>query len=235
MHLAHGLHEPFGVAEPLLEQVGHALRAVLEQLQRVLRIGVLRQDHDARPRIAGADLPRELDALGGVGRRHADVEQGHVGSVGGNLPTQLVGAFGGRDHLDLGLGGEHRPSPFAHQVVVLGDHDPDRALGRARGRVGHGRWRRVRAGHALLLVAWPLTVATVVARSAWSQPTPRPPSFFVLPRSPKERCPLGSLPAPILATSRVLPGTANRRRWSGGTGLRAGRPSVPRRPIVVWR
>jgi len=136
MDLAHGLDEPLGVPEPLLEQVGHPLRAVLEQLERVLRVGVLRQDHDARSGLAGADLAGELDALGREGRRHADVEQGHVRAVGGNLLAQLLGALGRGHDLELGLGGEHRPCPLTDQVVVLGDHDPDRALRRSRLRSG---------------------------------------------------------------------------------------------------
>lgn len=154
MDLAHGLHQPLGVPEPLLEQVGHALRAVLEQLERVLRVGVLREDHDPRPGVAGADLAGELDALGGEGRRHADVEQGDVGPVGGDLPPQLVGALRGGHDLELGLRGEHRPGPLPDQVVVLRDHDADRSLRRFGGRVDdRGRWR-VGCGHARLHVRW---------------------------------------------------------------------------------
>jgi len=73
------LHQAVRVPEPFLEQVGDTGRALLEQLQRVLGIGVLRQHHDADVGMPVAHVMGELDPLGGVGRRHPDVEQHHVG------------------------------------------------------------------------------------------------------------------------------------------------------------
>ena len=49
------------------------------------------EEHDAHVRMAAADLVRGLDALVGLGRRHADVHDGHIGLVLVDRREQLVG------------------------------------------------------------------------------------------------------------------------------------------------
>ena len=90
-HLADGAQEPLGIAETLLQQVGQALGAVSEELERVLRVVVLGEHHDPEVRVLGPQLEGEVDALGREARGHADVEQDHVGAVAGPQPAQLVG------------------------------------------------------------------------------------------------------------------------------------------------
>ena len=121
--LVDGLHEAVRVTEALLEQVGDAGRAVLEQLQGVLGVVVLREHHDTDPRVAAPDVMGEIDALGGERRWHPDVQQHDVGDVVLEEPEQFRSVAGGPDHLDARVGGDRGPSALPDQVVVLSDHE----------------------------------------------------------------------------------------------------------------
>ena len=114
------------VADALLEQIAEPGRAVLEQLEGVAVVGVLRQHQHPDPRMPAADLVGRLDALHLMRRRHADVGDHGVGEQLVDPGEELVGPVDGGDHLDLAVQLEHRPHPLAVHLVVLGDHDPQR-------------------------------------------------------------------------------------------------------------
>lgn len=125
MHLVDGVDQLVGVAQALLEQVGHALRPLAQQLQGVLGVMVLGEDHDAQ---VGAVLAQRLgqhDPLCGVGRGHAHVEHDHVDVVAYQQVEHLCGLGRGAHHVDLVAAGEHRLDALADQVVVLGYCDCD--------------------------------------------------------------------------------------------------------------
>src|SRR4051812_42225664 len=69
-----------------------------------------------------ADLMRGLDALVGLGRRHADVHDRDVGLVLVDRLEQLVGARRLGDDVDP-LAAEERRDPLADQRAVVRDHD----------------------------------------------------------------------------------------------------------------
>lgn len=101
-HLVDGVQQLRRVAHPLLQQVRQARRAaVAEQLQRVGRLGVLRQHHHADVRVVGAHPMSQLDALGAVGGRHADVGDHHMGVQPIDGVAQGLWRPDCRDHLDL--------------------------------------------------------------------------------------------------------------------------------------
>lgn len=135
-YLGDRAQQPLRVPEPLLEQVRQPLGAVGQQLQGVLRVVVLRQDHDAQIRVLGTQLEGHVDALGGVGRGHPDVDQHDVGAV--RLPhlTQRVGVARGAQHLQAADLFQDGLGPLAHQVVVVADEHArrggDRTITHAR-------------------------------------------------------------------------------------------------------
>jgi hypothetical protein len=69
---------------------------------------------------------RELDALGRVGRRHADVEDDRVDVVIAEEHLQLEAVGSRGDHLQVGVGVEDGTGPLAHEIVVLGDQQAGR-------------------------------------------------------------------------------------------------------------
>ena len=73
------------------------------------------------------DLARRLDALVGLRRRHADVDDRHVRVVAAHLQQQLVGGPGLADDLDPGLGQQPRQA-LPQQRRVLGDHRPQAVI-----------------------------------------------------------------------------------------------------------
>jgi hypothetical protein len=120
-HLVDGLQQPVGVTEPLLEQVGDAGRAVLEELEGVLGVVVLGEDHDPRAGVVASHPTRELDALGGEGGRHPDVEDDDVDRVEGEQFEEAVRVTCGAEDLEPVDGVEDGTGTLAHEVVVLGD------------------------------------------------------------------------------------------------------------------
>ena len=76
--LADRRHQLLHVADPLLEQVGAPGRALLEQGQRVLRLGVLAEHHHADGGVGDAETLGGTDALVGAGRWHANVGEDHI-------------------------------------------------------------------------------------------------------------------------------------------------------------
>jgi hypothetical protein len=58
----------------------------------------------------------------GIRRRHAHVDDGHIGMVGGDRPLQRIGICY-RGHDVKAAAGEGLGEPVPHDGGVLGDHD----------------------------------------------------------------------------------------------------------------
>jgi putative ABC transport system permease protein len=129
-HLVQRTHELVGVGDPFLEQVAEAGHPVLEQVEHVLLLDVLRQHDDARPRMPRADLPGRVDALGREARGHPDVGQDRIGRRLGDGGQQRGGVVRDADQLDVRAEVEQRRGFLPHQEVVLGE---DHAQGHGRG------------------------------------------------------------------------------------------------------
>ena len=93
-----------------------------EQAHRHPRVDVLGEHHDRGPGMPGADLARRAQALVGVGRRHADVDQGDVGRGLVDRPQQLLGRRRLARDGDPGLA-QQGGDALADEEVVVGDHD----------------------------------------------------------------------------------------------------------------
>ena len=78
-HLVQRADQLVQIADPLLEQVAQPGHAVGQQVEGVVLLDVLREDHDADAGMLGADPLGRLDALVGVRRRHPDVGEHRVG------------------------------------------------------------------------------------------------------------------------------------------------------------
>ena len=113
------------VGDAVLEQVADARGVVGEQLARVGLLDVLREHEHADPGQLGADLLGGAQALVGVGRRHAHVDDRDVGLVGADLAQQVLGVAGLADDLEAGLL-EQAHDALAQQHRVVGDDDPHR-------------------------------------------------------------------------------------------------------------
>ena len=85
---------------------------------------MLGEDHDANVRPGPTHLEGEVDALGRVGGRHADVEHHHVHLVLLEQPGQAGRVGGGGNDLQAWDRVEHRACALADQVVVLRDQQP---------------------------------------------------------------------------------------------------------------
>jgi hypothetical protein len=95
-----GVDEPLDVADAVLEQVAEPAALVGEQLERAGGLVDVRgQDEHAVCGMALADLCGGAQALVGVRRRHAHVDDGDVGLVGLDLAQQVLGVAGLADDL----------------------------------------------------------------------------------------------------------------------------------------
>ena len=115
-------HEVLDVGDALLEQVAAPGAAAGHQRQRSLGIRVLGQHHHPELRVRATEALGGPDALVGVGGRHPDVGQHHVGVVLGDRLEQLTEVTG-LDHLvDSRVLGEQRDEPLTEQHAVLREH-----------------------------------------------------------------------------------------------------------------
>ena len=114
------VEELLELGHPLLEQVAAPLRPLLEQGERVRRLGVLAEHDHADVGVRLAQRVGGADALVGARRRHADVGEHDVGRLLGDRLQQRVVVLAHREHLEPALLEEaaHR---LPHEVVVLGD------------------------------------------------------------------------------------------------------------------
>jgi hypothetical protein len=94
-----------------------------QQLDGVLHLNERRQHqqrHLGEPR---PDLPGCPEPLGGVRRRHADVDDRQVGCGLLDQRQQMLAVVGQPDHGEA-VPVEQARQPFAQQDVVIGDHHP---------------------------------------------------------------------------------------------------------------
>jgi hypothetical protein len=124
----------------VLEQVADTPGCGREQLDRLVDLGVGRQQQDADGRELIADLKCGADALRGVGRRHADVDDRHVGLVLLDGAQQQRRVAGLREDLYAGPP-EQISERLAEQGPVVGQDHPQR----------HGAATSRWLGHVLIL------------------------------------------------------------------------------------
>ena len=77
------------IGNSVLQQIRTAVGTVLEQRMRVRRRRVLRQHDDAHVRVVLTTMGGGPDPFIGVGRRHPDVGQDHIGRIGVDHLDQL--------------------------------------------------------------------------------------------------------------------------------------------------
>ncbi len=101
---AQGVDEDFGdVGDALFEQVAEPAGLVGEQPLGVPGLEVLAEQDDRRFRVALADAPRRDQPFVGMGRRHADVDDCHVGPVQGHHAEEVVGVGCLADDVHAGI------------------------------------------------------------------------------------------------------------------------------------
>jgi hypothetical protein len=81
--------------------------------------------------VAAGELPGRLDA---IQLGYPYVHDRHVGTVLAGEAHRFLAVAGLGDHLDVLLGVDDRAQPFAHQVLVVGEQDPDHDAGPLSGR-----------------------------------------------------------------------------------------------------
>jgi hypothetical protein len=114
------------ILHALLQEVGAPRAAAFEKRKHVARVRVLAEHNDAHLRVRLAQPFGGLDAFVGAARRHADVGDDDVRVFCVNRGEQRAEvAADGRD-LEVRPRLEQTPHTFADQVVVLGEHEPDR-------------------------------------------------------------------------------------------------------------
>ena len=114
------------ILHPLLEEVGPARAPPVEERERVARGRVLAEDDDPDPWVRLAQPLGRLDALVGVPGRHPDVGDDDVGPLCVYGAEERVEVLADGGDLELGLRLEQPAHPFANEVVVVRQHDPDR-------------------------------------------------------------------------------------------------------------
>ena len=115
------------VRDAVLEQVRAAL-AAREQVHRVLHLDVRREDDDRRLGQLLPDRTRRVEALGRVRRRHADVDDGEIGTLLANQGEQLVAVARLPDDLEAEPLEQAREA-LAEQDVVVGQDGAGAGLG----------------------------------------------------------------------------------------------------------
>ena len=129
------------VEDALLEQVADPLRVLLEQPQRVARLDVVREEEHADRRDARcADLLRGDEALVGVRRRHADVDDRDVRPLEADLPRSALAASSTWATTSTFASSSRRTIPSRVSIVSSATTTRTGAPRAARGR-------RARSGH----------------------------------------------------------------------------------------
>src|SRR5215217_2705756 len=121
-HTADRVCELVHVRYAVLEQIADAFGALGEKLHRVRRLYVLREDEHAAGGVLLADLLGGAEALVGMGRRHADVHDGHVRGVAADLEHELVRVPGLADDLEPGLVEDARDALAKENGVLCQDY-----------------------------------------------------------------------------------------------------------------
>jgi hypothetical protein len=118
-------HELVEIADALLQEVGAAFAASLEECEHVARDGMLAEDDDPDTGTRLAQSCGGLDALVCASRRHPDVGDDDVGPLGVDRVEQRREVFADRDDLQVALCVEQAPETLSDEILVLREHDPD--------------------------------------------------------------------------------------------------------------
>ena len=110
------------VCDPVLEQVADPGRAAGQQLGGVAGLDVLGEDQDPHAGMAPAQGEGGPQPFVGEGRRHADVDHGHVGGIFGHRLLEADGIADGAGHGETPVG-QKLDQSVAQDGGVLGDHD----------------------------------------------------------------------------------------------------------------
>ncbi len=137
-------HQLLEILHALLEEVGTPRAAALQEREHVARVRVLAEHDDADLRVRLAQPLGGLNPLVGVARRHADVGDDDVrrsastaaSSESRSPQTAATSRSGSRL--------EQPPDALTDEVVVLGEHEPDRHGRGYAGDVSGSRRIRVR-------------------------------------------------------------------------------------------
>ena len=106
----------------LLEEVADARGRVFEQAHGVARLQVLGKDEHPGADVLLADSRRCDDALVGVGRRHADVDDREVGFLIAYERHQLIDVTRFADEFEA-CSHQQQCHAFSHEGCVVGDYD----------------------------------------------------------------------------------------------------------------
>src|SRR5690606_19991711 len=109
------------MGDTVFQQIADPADAAGEQFERVAVLDVLGEHHDTGLGVARLQAQRRVDALGGEGRWHADVDQHQVGHLPRHGVLDLDGAADGGEDA-VALVGEQPCQPLAQQRRVLTDH-----------------------------------------------------------------------------------------------------------------
>jgi hypothetical protein len=114
------------VLEALLEQIGAAVRAGVEERHRVPGLGVLAEHDDSHVGMLLPELRCEADPLVRVRGRHPDVRQNDVRRGALDSGAELVEIARHLHELDVVDVAEDADDALAGEKAVLGDDDANR-------------------------------------------------------------------------------------------------------------
>ena len=115
------LQQRLDLADAVLQEISAPGFALLDDVEGVGELEVLRQDQDADLGILAGDLLGGLEPLGRAGRRHADVHERDVGTMSLDLAIQRLAVGHAGDDVHAALA-QHGGDAIAHQRRVVGDH-----------------------------------------------------------------------------------------------------------------
>ena len=127
-----GPHELVEILDPLLQKVGTSLTPTLQKREHESRGRVLAEHDDTDLGARLAQPGRHLDSLVRVRGRHPDVRDDDVGLLGLDRLEQGVEVLANRCDLEVVSSREQPSQGLADEVVVIGEHEPDRHVLRIR-------------------------------------------------------------------------------------------------------
>ena len=124
----HRIDELADIGDPFLEEVSDTAGPVGEELARILDLDLLREHEDLRVGVASAQLDRGAEALVGVCRRHAYVDDADVGPAPLPFEKEGLGIVGLTDELHV-LVLEQAPETGSKEDGVLDHQHPHHDIG----------------------------------------------------------------------------------------------------------
>ena len=115
------IDERVDISNTLLQQVSDTLRALTDQIERVVLLVELRQHQDAGIRTLSTKLERRPQPIVHITGRHLDIDHSHIGAMGKRPAQKGLCIAGLRSHLKPGLD-KKANYPLAKKHVVLADH-----------------------------------------------------------------------------------------------------------------